>query len=272
MKIIYICRKKQGGYILRRLITKYVIFSYLMFFGFIALIGFVMLVLKMDTLAKILQTVSAWSSTFVFALMFRSIYPNDKFFSFVKRQFAEKIKVSVVLTTFGILFFVLIGSLLFSSIYYHKSLSELIILSPVTLVILFFQNLISGPLGEELGWRAFFLTEIEKNNTLIKSAIITGVLWGFWHTPLWLISGFVGVDLIIYIFCFLVSIISFSVILTILYKSNKNLFIPILAHQLFNYFMGIQTLDMIYRILATGIFTFIAAFLYVVIYNKKRIG
>nr|WP_237728556.1 CPBP family glutamic-type intramembrane protease [Paenibacillus sp. OSY-SE] len=35
---------------------------------------------------------------------------------------------------------------------------KLIILSPATLVILFIRNLISGPLGEELGWRAFFLT------------------------------------------------------------------------------------------------------------------
>ncbi|MBN3524715.1 type II CAAX prenyl endopeptidase Rce1 family protein [Paenibacillus apiarius] len=63
----------------------------------------------------------------------------------------------------------------------NQPFSELLILSPATLVILFIRNLISGPLGKELGWRAFFLTELQKKHTLLKSAIIMGILWGFKH-------------------------------------------------------------------------------------------
>src|SRR5699024_7924426 len=62
-----------------------------------------------------------------------------------------------------------------------------------------------------------------------------GVLWGSWHAPLWFLSGYTGVDLIKYIALFMIGIISVSVIMTLFYNLNKNLIIPIVIHQLFNF-------------------------------------
>jgi hypothetical protein len=69
---------------------KYVVFSYLLFIVFIAVIGFIMFVLNLETLGQVLAKISAWTSTFVFIFLFKKIYPNDFFLEFVKRQFCIK--------------------------------------------------------------------------------------------------------------------------------------------------------------------------------------
>jgi uncharacterized protein len=46
--------------------------------------------------------------------------------------------------------------------------------------------LFAGPLGEELGWRGFLLPEFQGKSSAIKSSVIIGVIWYFWHTPLFL--------------------------------------------------------------------------------------
>jgi membrane protease YdiL (CAAX protease family) len=43
--------------------------------------------------------------------------------------------------------------------------------------------------GEELGWRGFAQPELEKHYSPLISAIILGVLWGFWHLPNFFIPG-----------------------------------------------------------------------------------
>ena len=39
-------------------------------------------------------------------------------------------------------------------------------------------------LGEETGWRGFLYPELSKRFGRSKACIITGVVWGFWHTPI----------------------------------------------------------------------------------------
>jgi membrane protease YdiL (CAAX protease family) len=149
-----------------------------------------------------------------------------------------------------------------------------LILSPITLIEIFFLTLISGPLGEELGWRAYFLTELQKKYNPMKSAIITGIFWGFWHAPLWFVtSGYSGIKLLIYCICFMVYIISFSVIMTLFYNENRNLIIPIIMHQLINYFNGIQksekTAEFLFFIVST-VLTFIVAFICVIVFKNIK--
>lgn len=40
-----------------------------------------------------------------------------------------------------------------------------------------------GPLGEELGWRGYFLDELLTTRGAAASAIIVGFVWTFWHLP-----------------------------------------------------------------------------------------
>ena len=49
-----------------------------------------------------------------------------------------------------------------------------------------FENLIMGPLSEELGWRGYALPEIESKFSSITSSVILGVLWASWHILLYL--------------------------------------------------------------------------------------
>ncbi|WP_028973677.1 CPBP family intramembrane glutamic endopeptidase [Spirochaeta cellobiosiphila] len=48
---------------------------------------------------------------------------------------------------------------------------------------------IQAGLGEEVGWRGLMTPTLNRRLPLIPSALITGVLWGFWHTPLFFIEG-----------------------------------------------------------------------------------
>jgi membrane protease YdiL (CAAX protease family) len=43
--------------------------------------------------------------------------------------------------------------------------------------------------GEEIGWRGYAQSQLEKSFTPLLAAIILGVLWGFWHLPNFFIPG-----------------------------------------------------------------------------------
>lgn len=228
-----------------------------------------MLVLKNETLAEILKVVSAWTATFVFIAMFRKIYPKDNLIRYIKRQFSERVKISTVLSVIQLQFFIFLGSLLFTSTTQNVPLKAQVTTSVITLIVIFGKNLISGPLGEELGWRGFVLNELQKKYSPLKSAIIIGVIWGLWHTPLWFLSGYSGLQLVQYIICFMIHIIAGSIIITTFYNWNHNLFIPIIIHQLFNYFTTIQTGNLLHNITVTALAYFIVAVILVLVNYKN---
>ena len=254
---------------MNKLLVKFIILTYIVFFIFIGIIGFILFMLKQETLANVLTTISAWSSTFVFLFLFKKINPTEKVLDYVKKQFSERIKISTLLLLICLMTFILISNIIAIGFINNLKFSELIILSPKTLLVLFFTTLISGPMGEELGWRSFFQIELQKKYQPIIAGIITGIFWGFWHSPLWFITtGLTGINLLIYCISFMVAIVSFSVIIALLYNKNRNLIIPILGHQLFNYFLGIQKTEIILLLIISAIFLFVAALILSIIHNK----
>lgn len=250
-------------------IKVYVIFTYLMFILFIGLIGLVMWVLNLETLGGVLQTISAWTPTFVLLLMFKKIYPQDSLFQFIRRQFTEKIKMKTLLTAIGLPLIIFFATLVSACIIYNKPYSELMILSPLTLLFMLPQHLVSGPLGEELGWRAFLVTELQKKHTPLKSAIFTGLIWGFWHTPLWLVSGYAFPDLLNYIVSFMISIVCCSIIITFLYNESKNLTVAIIVHLLNNYLLGIFTFDLVQCLAIFAVFYLVVTSVLVIVKRKS---
>lgn len=50
------------------------------------------------------------------------------------------------------------------------------IISPIVNIIFCF--------GEELGWRGYLVPKLAKSCSFIKTALISGVIWGLWHAPL----------------------------------------------------------------------------------------
>ncbi len=251
----------------------YIVWTYLVFTLFIGLIGLVMLVLNMETLGNILQTVAAWTPTLVFLVMFKKIYPQEDRLQFIRRQFSEKIENKTLFTTIGVMLAIFLGTLLTAIVLYRKPISELMTLAPLPLLYMLPEVLISGPLGEELGWRAFLLTEVQKKYSLLKSGLIVGLIWGFWHFPLWLVSGYEGLDLLLYVLSFLVSIVCCSIIMTLLYNENKNLLIPIIIHFLNNYLLNVFTVDLIERlIIFAGFYILVTVSLMIIKRDKLKIS
>lgn len=254
---------------MKKLLREYILWTYGMFYCFLIVIGVTMVVLKAETLAEVLKIVSAWTSTFVFIAMFRKIYPKDSLIHFIKRQFSEKVQISTVLSVILLQIFIFLGSLLFTGTTQNVHLKDQVTTSWITLILLFGKNLISGSIGEELGWRGFVLNELQKKYSPMKSAIIVGAVWGFWHAPLWLLSGYSGLDLVQYIIIFMIYIIAASIIITTFYNWNHNLGIPIIIHQLVNYFLTIQTGNLLHNITVTAFAYFIAAGILVLVNYKN---
>lgn len=199
-----------------------------------------------ESLTTTLQIISAWSSTIAFAILFKRIFPGSTLRRFVREKFATRVRVSVVGFLVGVQ--VAIITIVVILLTYADDGSELAMSFPGTglLLVAFLNDLIRGPLGEELGWRGYALNELQSRHAPLKSALVVGVLWGFWHTPIWVASGYTGLDLVAYILLFLIGIVSFSVRSTLFYNLNRNLIVPIIAHQLFNFLLVLVAGDQLH--------------------------
>ena len=91
--------------------------------------------------------------------------------------------------------FSLLGSLVFFAIFPSSFTFDLIVenigiepfqyfalMFPIALIGAFFNALFA--LGEEAGWRGLLCPELEKKYGKSRAAVITGIIWGVWHTPI----------------------------------------------------------------------------------------
>lgn len=114
------------------------------------------------------------------------------------------------------------------------------------LAFVFFVSAIpTGALAEELGWRGFLLPQLRKNNGAMVTSLIVGVVWFFWHIPLFwgptgttvsgqpvtlqALAGYFGfVVSISFIFTWLHENTNGSVLLAVLFHASLNAGIPFL--------------------------------------------
>jgi len=89
-------------------------------------------------------------------------------------------------------------------------------------VFWFLATLLSGATGEELGWRGFALPRLQTRYTSLISSLILGVIWGFWHLPVYLLAPLFGgqFDLLGFL-RFLVSVVATSIIITWIVNNAK---------------------------------------------------
>ncbi len=94
-------------------------------------------------------------------------------------------------------------------------------------------TLFSGPFSEELGWRGFALPRLQTKYNALVSSLILGVIWTFWHIPLFFTAGAAQMSIPFPIYLVLVTTI--TIYLTWLYNNTRgSLIITILAHFFFN--------------------------------------
>jgi CAAX protease family protein len=88
---------------------------------------------------------------------------------------------------------------------------------------------LGGPLNEELGWRGFALPRLLQRRSPLAASVGLGVVWAFWHLPLFFISGSAqnGGSFALYV----VMVVCFSTFMTAAHlRTSGSLLIAVLFH------------------------------------------
>ena len=254
---------------LKRPVTSFIILTNIIFLPLFLLVGATIMLGLPTVVFDIALCIASWSSTFAFMILFKRIYLGQSFIAYVKDRFKNKIKFSIVTVVISIQVLIAIAVIFIITSKNNGIMPSFTISSLGMFIYLFFKNLLAGPLGEELGWRGFAQNELQKNYSPLKASIIIGFWWGIWHLPIWFTTGFTGINLIKYIIFFMTSVISVSIIIAAFYNLNKNLLVPIMIHQLFNFLIGIISGDLIELIKYYAILYLLVAIILIVINPRK---
>jgi membrane protease YdiL (CAAX protease family) len=92
--------------------------------------------------------------------------------------------------------------------------------------------------GEEIGWRGYALPSLAKRFGWARSAIVLGVIWAFWHLPVFFVQGADKYGQSFYIY--LLQVTAVSVAITWLYfRTRGSLLLCMLMHSAINQSLGI---------------------------------
>jgi uncharacterized protein len=92
--------------------------------------------------------------------------------------------------------------------------------------------------GEEIGWRGLLVPQLSRLNNFTRTALISGIIWGFWHVPL-IISGDYssGAPVWYTVACFMVLIVGMSFAFAWLRLASGSLWPAVLMHAVHNTFI-----------------------------------
>lgn len=95
-------------------------------------------------------------------------------------------------------------------------------------------SLLAGPLAEETGWRGFALPRMQSRMGALNASLLLGVLWAFWHGPLYL-TGFGSIPFLIFVpLC-----VSLAILFTWVFNNTRgSLVATTLMHFSFNFAGG----------------------------------
>ncbi len=89
-------------------------------------------------------------------------------------------------------------------------------------------------LGEEIGWRGFFIYELRKVLSFTGVSIFSGIIWASWHWP---IIVYYGENVFLELITFFVVIISMSFIMTYYTFKSKSLWPAVIFHAVSNVYV-----------------------------------
>jgi len=106
--------------------------------------------------------------------------------------------------------------------------------APVILAIpYFFLMLVIGGGQEEFGWRGYAQEPLQEKIGVIPASLVIGVIWGFWHLPLWFMAG--DMHNAYSFLAFVMMTTSISLMYAWLYNSSrKNLIVVMFFHAMNN--------------------------------------
>jgi membrane protease YdiL (CAAX protease family) len=255
--------------LIRKRIISYTSLTFLLFFVLLGITGLLISLKAPVVIQDIMKNICAWSPTFSILILFKRLYPDISFKEYLKTNFQRKVKVSTFIISFLLQFAILFLAVAAYMLMNQKSLGSLNFIEISTILPTLIITVSGGATGEELGWRGFMLSEYQKKYSLLISALSTGFIWGIWHFPLWLLSGYQGMELLIYIITFMTSIVSFSIILSFFYLKGKNIIVAIWFHFLFNFSLKIIQIDILQLLGYISVFLSISAVLLVILERNR---
>ena len=255
--------------------TLFVVCAYAFFWAVILLIGIVVITGLLPgegAPMNLMIALGSWTPTITLLVLFKKIFPGSSIKTFYRNAFKERLNWKMLAVTAIVQILIFISAVSIVALTKKVSLVNLLDLSLHTIGMGFVWTLIQGATGEESGWRGFLLPSIEKKSGVIKSSIIVGIIWGFWHAPLWFFSsGYTGIRLVQYIIGFLISVISLAIIMGICNNRCRNLFVPMLIHFMFNFCLSAFTGDALDIFVWLTVFYVIAAVGYIAWHRRNNI-
>jgi len=251
----------------------YVVVTYLLFwFMVLGVCGVAVFVFDApQSVMKWLIALSSWTPTVALLILFKRLNPNTSLKMFYRDLFKERINFKILL--YATLLIIGIFLLSASSIALSQGLplsTQLQFALPALLGNIFF-TAIQGASGEESGWRGYLLPQMEKKHGFVKGNILLGLIWAFWHAPLWFIStSYTGLSLMVYILVFIVSLVSFSIMMAIFMKKWRHLFLAFWMHFLFNFVLTFFAGQDLYLLIFMSVFYFASAVFLTILYSRKE--
>lgn len=125
--------------------------------------------------------------------------------------------------------------------------AEQTLVQPAALMLFIGENIIGGPLGEELGWRGFALDRLQNKWNALVASLILGIIWTAWHSPLFFIKGTPqqGMGFGTFVFwLWSLQVVSLSVLTTWAYNNtHRSILSAVFIHFMFNSTYGIIQQD-----------------------------
>ncbi len=110
---------------------------------------------------------------------------------------------------------------------------HLVLIYPVAYIVALF---LGGPFFEEPGWRGFALPHLQLRFGPLRGTLLLGMLWTFWHLPMFFIPGFNGAGtgfagISMAVVEFLIGTTAMAVIFTWVFNNTRgSLLLAILLH------------------------------------------
>jgi membrane protease YdiL (CAAX protease family) len=218
---------------------RYVIITYLVFWLAILLVGGAFLLSKQNsTVMNWGSAVASWVPTIILMVMFKKLVPGTTRREWIKNAFAPRLKFGLLIII-TLSFIISIGGtyVIMLSRNSQLAVNDLRSLTVSSLVSAVFFAIIQGATGEEAGWRGYLQRHFEDKTggKVIKSAFMVGLIWSFWHTPLWISTGLPVLQMLLYIGTFIVGNLCLAVIIAVCYCYCRNLFVPMWIHFISNF-------------------------------------